>query len=110
MNELLGICESLEGYSGEDLGFNVLFAEKCNETWKLTVEKYFKGIESPTELNNNIFIILAERLYSKYLVNRKHYEIINCSNLCKDKWSIEVKELKDEKSNCEEREQMEAEV
>lgn len=102
MNELLGICASLEGYSGEDLGFNVLEAEKSNETWKLTVERYSKGLESPTEQYKNTLIVLAERLYNKYLDNVKHYEIITCSKLSKDIWCIAIKELKDEKITCEE--------
>lgn len=104
MNELLGICESLEGFSVDDLGFNVLVAEKSNETWKLTVERYSKGLSSPTEQFNNTLIVLAERLYNKYSNNRIQYEIINCSKLCKDKWCITIQELKDEKINCEERE------
>lgn len=104
MNELLGICESLEGYSGEDLGFKVLKAEKFNETWKLIVERYSKGLESPTEQFNNTLIVLAERLYNKYSDNVKHYEIINCSKLGKDKRGITIQELQDEKINCEERE------
>lgn len=96
MNELLGICESLEGYSGDDLGFNVLVAEKSNETWKLTVERYSKGLASPTEEQfNNTLIVLAERLYNKYS-SRIPYEIINCSKLCKDTWCITIKELKEE--------------
>lgn len=95
MNELLGICESLEGYSGDDLGFNVLVAEKSNETWKLTVERYSKGLASPTEQFNNTLIVLAERLYNKYSSNRIQYEIINYSKLCKDTWCITIKELKE---------------
>ena len=95
MNELLGICESLEGYSGEDLGFKVLKAEKFNETWKLTVERYSKGLESLPVQYKNTLIVLAESLYNKYSNNVKHYEITNCSNLCKDKWCITIQELQE---------------
>ena len=102
MNELLEICESLEGYSSDDLGFNVLDAEKCNESWKLRVEKYSKGLENPSQQDDRTFIILAERLYNKYSTDRKHYEIITCLKLDKDKWCITIQELKDEKSNCKE--------
>lgn len=103
-NELKDICDSLEGYSSDNLGFMVTKAEKLGaegDSWLLNVEAYNK--DSAEGITDWAVITLSERLYNRYSSGKAKFKVIFINEEVAGKsWTVKVKKVTDEEKGSEE--------
>lgn len=102
INELKSICDSLDGYSSDDIGFMVVEAKLDEDSWLLSVKPYSKT-EKEVEIDSCLLLI-SDRLLNKYS-ERVSYKITFASEDKNDCWCIKIKKVENEKDNSEEREE-----
>lgn len=100
MNDLRDLVITVDGYSVDKTGFNIISAWKTKENlWNLTIEAYKKEGKDFSSESDVSMLTLVERIENKYGSNKNKWAIVKIEELTTGSFELKVKKVIDEKED-----------
>ena len=106
MNDLKDLVITVDGYSVDKTGFEIIEASKgSSDSWRLAVKAYKKeGKDFSTESNVSVHT-LVDRIESRYVIHSYGWKVVKIEELTPGSFELMVEKVADEKEDSSDEEE-----
>ena len=111
MNDLKDLVITVDGYSVDKTGFEIIEAYKgSSDSWRLVVKAYKKEGKDFSSESNVSMLTLVDRIENKYGTHSCWRKVVKIEELIPGNFALTIKKVEDEKKDSsDEEEHVEAE-
>ena len=111
MNDLKDLVITVDGYSVDKTGFEIIEAYKgSSDSWRLVVQAYKKEGEDFSSESDVSLLTLVDRIENRYGTHSYGWKVVKIEELIPGNFALTIKKVEDEKEDSsDEEEHVEAE-
>ena len=106
MNDLKDLVITVDGYSADQTGFEIIEAYKgSSDSWRLVVKAYKKEGKDFSSESNVSMLTIIDRIESKYGTLNNKWAVVKAEELTPGNFALTIKKVADEKEDSSDKEE-----
>ena len=106
MNDLKDLVITVDGYSVDKTGFEIIEAYKgSSDSWRLVVKAYKKEGKDFASESNVSMLTLVDRIENRYVTHSYGWKVVKIEELTPGSFELTVKKVTDEKEDSSDEEE-----
>ena len=106
MNDLKDLVITVDGYSVDKTGFEIIEAYKgSSDSWRLVVKAYKKEGENYASESNVSMLTLVDRIENRYVTHSYWRKVVKIEELIPGNFALTIKKVEDEKEDSSDKEE-----
>ena len=106
MNDLKDLVITVDGYSVDKTGFEIIEAYKgSSDSWRLVVKAYKKEGENYASESDVSMLTLVDRIENRYVTHSYWRKVVKIEELIPGNFALTIKKVEDEKEDSSDKEE-----